>query len=645
MEQLRATSADDPTRRAFDARARRWLPRVEGPLAALYGPEGASALTTRLLGIAEDAAAARKPDLRDLDAARTADPGWFQATDRIGYVAYAELFGPTLGDVEARIGYLEELGVTYLHLMKVLESRPAPNDGGFAVSDYRAVDGGLGSLGDLERLADGLRRRGMSLCIDLVMNHTAREHQWAERARAGDPKYRDYYLVFPDRTQPDAYEATLPEVFPEIAPGSFTFDEHLDGWVWTTFNTYQWDLNYRNPDVLAEMLDVMLFLANIGVDVLRLDAVAFTGKRLGTNCQNQPEAHLIVQVLRAFVEIAAPGVLLKAEAIVGPRELTTYLGSHVRARAECQIAYHNQLMVMLWSALASGDARLATEAMAALPPTPTAAGWVTYVRCHDDIGWAVDDADAARAGVSGRDHRRFLAQWYRGDFPGSFARGQAFSVNEETGDERTCGMTAALCGITHAEASGDAAALDFALRRLRLLYGVAASFGMPLVYMGDEIALPSDSSYRHDPLRADDSRWAQRPVMDWVRAADRQRPETVAGRAFHAVRDVLAARRATPPLCQGGSVEILRVDDQRVLAFARSHPERGRLLGLANVSTSPASAPLDALAWAGVSEAAPEVFGSPGVERRDGRIHLPALTMAWFTDDREARVIPPLPVA
>lgn len=643
MQDPRSASLADYARRAFEARVRVWAPRLAGPLHALYGPDAAAPLTERLLQAVRLAVASRRPSLLALDADRQTDRGWFQDTHQIGYVAYAELFGPTLHDVGQRVDYLAELGVTYFHLMKVLAARPEPNDGGFAVADYRAIEPALGSMADLERLADELHTRGISLCIDLVMNHTAREHEWAVRARAGDARYRDYYLVYPDRAEPDAYEATLPEVFPEMAPGNFTWDDDLDGWVWTTFNTYQWDLNYRNPDVLVEMLEVMLFLANAGVDVLRLDAVAFTWKRLGTNCQNQPEAHLIVQVLRALMEIAAPGVILKAEAIVGPRELTAYLGSHERERAECHVAYHNQLMVMMWSALASGDARLATEAMAALAPTPTGTGWVTYVRCHDDIGWAVHDDDAARVGLAGPAHRRFLAEWYRGDFPGSFARGEAFSANADTGDERTCGMTAALCGITDAERSRDSVALDYGLRRLRLAYGMAASFGTPLVYMGDEIALPSDTSYRDDPLRADDSRWAQRPTMDWDRAAERMVPGTVAHLAFSALHGVLDARRRTPPMRQGGTVTILHVDDPRVFAFARSHPEHGRVLGLVNVSTSTASAPVETLAWAGVSEGAPEVLGTTGIERSAGRIQLPALTMAWFTDDLEPRVVPSPP--
>ena len=644
LDELRAVhgpllgSLPPPDQHRFWARLARWLPRAVSALAALYGEDQAGVLISQLVEIAARGASVRKADLRLLDATREIDADWFQRTDVIGYVAYAEQFGPTLADVGRRVDYLDELGVTYLHLMNVLATRPSPNDGGFAVTDYRSVQPSLGTTEDLRNLADTLRAHSISLCVDLVMNHTAREHEWARKARAGNSEFRDYYIVFPDRTEPDAYEHTLPQVFHEMAPGNFTWDNAMNGWVWTTFNDYQWDLNYRNPRVIAEMLDVMLYLANVGVDVLRLDAVAFTWKRLGTNCQNQPEAHLIVQVLRALMAVAAPAAILKAEAIVGPRQLTTYLGSHERQRSECQIAYHNQLMVMVWSALASKDASLLTEAMMRLPPTPQTTGWVTYVRCHDDIGWAVDDADAAVIGVSGPAHRNFLAAWYRGDFPGSFAHGRSFSVNEQTGDERTCGMTASLCGISHAEVVGDAVALEFGVKRLLLAYGVMAAFGIPLVYMGDEVAMASDDSYLNDPTRADDSRWMQRPAMDWQRVERRKIPGSVEERVFSGLTRVLARRRSTPPLRQGGTTAILRVDAPGVFAFARSHPEHGRLLGLVNFTETAASITSDVLGWAGLSASAVDVLS--GAVPREQRIQLDSLTAAWFTDDAADRVVP-----
>jgi amylosucrase len=629
----------------FLARAKRTIRDSWGSIAALYGAESADSLTIAFGRVAALAAANRPLSLRQLDGAREVDPSWFQQPNQLGYVAYCERFGPTVADVEMKVPYLQELGVTYFHLMKVIEPRPEPNDGGFAVADYRNVDPTLGTLADLTSLADSLRTAGISLCLDLVMNHTAREHAWAVAARNGDADKRAYYITYPDRTEPDLWEQSLPEVFPEIAPGNFTFSEELNAWVWTTFNDYQWDLNYANPAVLSEMLDAILFLANAGVDVLRLDAVAFTWKRRGTNCQNQPEAHLIAQILRSFTQLGAPGVLLKAEAIVGPRELTGYLGAHGAhgERAECQLAYHNQLMVMIWSGLASRDAILLSTAMRRLSPTPAGAGWATYVRCHDDIGWAVDDSDAAAAGINGGLHRAFLASFYRGDFEGSFAEGASFSVNEETGDERTCGSTASLAGLSRAIRSADVAGVSLAVKRITLAYGLAASFGMPLLYMGDEVGLCNDLNYVNVPAHADDSRWMQRPLMDWDAVARSNDPDTIEFQIRSSLMHLFRARAQTGALVQGGDSWIVESGDPRVFAFGRYHPREGRLLGVANMSEVEVDVSPEMFAGVGLSSTATNVLHTPGVGVWDGRLHLPALTLAWFTDGLGDQVVPPLP--
>jgi amylosucrase len=633
---LNAAGYDETAQQLFVLRLRAALKEIVPVLRLLYPTSPAEALIEQFAAVAAEAAVARKAALRRRDVERTVNSLWFQAPDTVGYVAYAEQFGPTLNDVAKRADYLSELGVKYFHLMNVLKARPEPNDGGFAVQDYRSVCEERGTIDDLESLADTLRDANVSLCLDLVMNHTAAEHEWAQAARAGDPKYRDYYLVFPDRSTPDAFEVDLPEVFPEMAPGNFTWDGELNGWVWTTFNTYQWDLNYGNPNVLVEMFAIMCFLGNRGVESLRLDAVAFTWKRLGTNCQNQPEAHLIVQVLRALMSAVAPSILLKAEAIVGPRELTTYLGAHSNGVhqsefAECQLAYHNQLMVNIWSSLASRDAVLMSQAMRALPQTPSTAGWGTYVRCHDDIGWAIDDADADAVGINGADHRRFLAAFFRGDFPGSFAHGVPFSSNAETGDERTCGMAAALTGISHARTTADTAGLTYGIKRLLLAYGIAASFGMPLLYMGDELALGDDVSYLGDPTRADDSRWRQRPPMDWKLAEKRSVLGTVEHSVFTGMQSLLKARAATPALHQGGLTYVLDVSERSVFAFAKRHPRHGVLLGLANVAEHPVNITRSAVDWAGLLGDVRNMLGDTA-RLVGGRIEIEPLSLAWFVN-------------
>ena len=559
------------------------------PLGKLYGErKDYESVVARFAEIVAHAYARRPADLRLLDLRREAQPDWFQHSTMIGYVCYADRFAGSLDGVAEKIPYLRELGVTYLHLMPLLKPRPGSNDGGYAVMSYRQVNPDLGTMDDLAALAARLRDEGISLCIDLVCNHTAKEHRWAQRAMDGDAAYQDYYLMFADRTLPDRYEQTLPEVFPDFKPGNFTYYEEIERWVWTTFHEYQWDLNYANPAVFAEMLDIILFLANQGVEVLRMDAVAFMWKRMGTDCQNQPEAHYLLQAFRALSRIAAPALLLKAEAIVAPERLIHYLGRGLAANKECELAYHNQLMVLMWSALAERRAVLMTHALQQMPETPSGCSWVTYARCHDDIGWAISDEDAAGVGLSGAMHRAFLSDFYSGRFPGSFARGATFQFNPRTGDRRINGSMASLAGLEVAQESQDGQQIEFAVRRILLLHNLLFAFGgIPLIYMGDELGLPNDYSYLNDANLAGDNRWIHRPRMDWNRAADRranrQDGQSVAAQIFQAILSLVAARKATPALhAQAGSHAIWTGNDH-VFGLLRDSP-RGRVLVLANVS-------------------------------------------------------------
>jgi amylosucrase len=375
-----------------------------------------------------------------LDHEREVTSDWLQREQAVGYVTYVDRFAGTLAGLRERLSYLRELGITYLHLMPLLRARPAPNDGGYAVLDYGAVEPRLGTLEQLRTLATDLRSQGIALCIDVVLGHTAAEHAWTGRP--------DFYYVFPDRAEPDRYERTLPEAFAEMAPGNFT---RVNGrWVWATFNSFQWDLKYGNPEVFVAMTEAMLALAQVGVDVLRLDAVPYLWKRLGTNCQNQPEVHDLLQAFRAVFRIAVPAVSFKAEAIVAPRDLLPYLGTGKHEGKECDLAYHNVLMVLLWSALASGRVALLTSALNEIPAVPPGAGWITYVRGHDDIGWAITEEDAGRAGEDAHLHRKFLSDFYAGEFPGTFARGARFQPEPLPGEARTSGTTASLAGLESA---------------------------------------------------------------------------------------------------------------------------------------------------------------------------------------------------
>ncbi len=595
----------------FDLRVARYGPGLLESLRAVYGDAGA-ATHERVLAQLGEAFAARSPELKRLDEARLLRPDWLQGPDVVRYVAYADRFADTIAGVGQHLDHLSSLGVTYLHLMPLLAPREGENDGGYAVADYRAVRPDLGTIEDLATLAGQLRARGMSLVLDLVLNHVAREHEWAERARAGEQRYRDYFLIHPDRTGPDAWERTLPEVFPDFAPGNFTWDDEVDGWVWTTFNSYQWDLNWANPDVFCEFVDIVSFLANAGVEVLRLDAIAFIWKRLGTNCQNQPEVHHLTEALRSALRIVAPAAAFKAEAIVGPADLLPYLGQGRHWGKVSDMAYHNSLMVQLWSSLASRDTRLFETALQSFPPKPANTTWGTYVRCHDDIGWAISDADAARTHIDGHAHRSFLSDFYSGAFPGSFARGLVFQHNPVTNDRRISGTCASLAGLEVALEAGDPFRVTDAIRRILLLHTVVMGFGgVPLLYMGDEIGLLNDAAFGDTPEHAADNRWAHRPRMDWdaVRAAEAD-PDSAPGRLLAAFRHLARTRASVPQLHAAWESTVVPSPDPRVLLLERRHP-LGPMLQVYNVSEGPVFLPAEALrARLGVAHAEEKLSGT-----------------------------------
>ncbi len=614
-------------RETFGLRLDRWWPDLLSAVAELYpDPER---VATRLVEVAARGYADRPRDLRRLDERRLLRPDWIQQPGMLGYACYTERFtdGGGLADVARRLDHLSDLGVTYLHLMPLLMPREGDNDGGYAVADYRAVRPDLGTVDDLRDLATTLRERGISLVVDLVLNHVAREHAWAVAARAGDPAYRDYFHVFPDRAEPDAYERTLPEVFPAFAPGSFTHDAELDAWVWTTFNEWQWDLNWANPAVLVEFADIVVGLANLGVEVLRLDAIAFLWKRLGTDCQNQPEVHALTQALRTVARMAAPATLFKAEAIVGPRDLLPYLGVGAHAGRVSDLAYHNSLMVQVWSMLATGDTVLARHALAALPPTPPSGTWVTYVRCHDDIGWAIDDGDAAAVGLTGAGHRQFLADWYAGDFAGSWAEGLVFQHNPETGDRRISGTTAALAGLgAHRRDPDGGFARTFLAHAIALGWG-----GVPVIWSGDELGLPNDPGWAAEPGHDDDNRWAHRPRVTDADVARRHDAGADEGRVFSGLAHLARVRAGLPQLHASAPVEVLTDTDDGILAVVRRHPS-GVLVGLYNVTAAPRPFPVARLHALGLAAPRDALADHPVTTGGDGLAWLPPYAAWWVVE-------------
>lgn len=580
-KRLAGALKSDPQREELLARFNRWAGDLYAGLAAVYDVEDVMPKVVDLIASIYEA---RSPELRTRDQARVLQPDWFQSPDAVGYVAYADLFAGDIDGIRKKIDYLEGLGITYLHLMPLLTPRPTPNDGGYAVMDYRSVRKDLGTMKDLAKLASSLHESGISLTLDLVLNHVAKEHEWAMKARSGDKKYREYFYAYDDRTIPDQFEKTLPEIFPTFAPGNFTYNEDMKAWVWTTFNDYQWDVNWSNPDVFLEYVDIIGYLANQGADCVRLDAIAFIWKRLGTDSQNQPEVHAITQALRAAAHISTPSLIFKAEAIVGPKDVVHYLGQGEHAGKVSDIAYHNSLMVQIWSALASRDGRLMSHALSKFAPVPTTSGWATYLRCHDDIGWAIDDADASELGINPYAHRGFLAEFYANEFDGSFARGVHFQSNPTTGDRRTSGSAASLIGIEAAISKRDSASLATAIDRLKCAYAMVFGFGgLPLLYMGDELGMLNDKSYLKDKAKAEDNRWIHRPAMDWSLAKSAAKGIGVEGQVNQAIRSLIAARKSLPSLHASSSTEVFTANNPSVVIFRRKHAS-GNLVQVYNLS-------------------------------------------------------------
>ena len=531
---------------------------------------------------------ARSPELRELDNAREKNPLWFQSNQMLGGVCYVDLFGNNLEGIKSKIPYFKELGLTYLHLMPLFKAPEGENDGGYAVSSYREVHPPLGTMEQLSSLAHEFRQAGISLVVDLVFNHTSDEHKWAEHARAGDDEYADFYRIFPSREMPDAYEQNLREIFPDEHTGAFTFFPDLfkeGGWVWTTFHSYQWDLNYANPAVFNRMAEEMLFLANQGVEVIRLDAVAFIWKQIGTSCENLPEAHQLIQAFNAVARIASPALLFKSEAIVHPDDVVKYISP-----GECQLSYNPLLMALLWNSLATRKADLLSQALATRFKIHPETAWVNYVRVHDDIGWTFSDEDAALLNMNGNDHRRFLNEFYRGRFDGSFARGLPFQENPKNGDCRISGTCASLAGLEKAIKEEGPDEIEFAIRRILLIHGVILTIGgIPLIYLGDEIGTLNDYTYRDDPSHERDSRWAHRPRADWDKYSNRFDASSIEGRVYQNLKRLIDLRKENEAF-SGGELEIIPTENEHVLGFMRTHAGKRAVL-FANFSENPQTIP------------------------------------------------------
>jgi amylosucrase len=597
-------SHDLAVTRRFEAH---W-PTIQSLLAGVYGQDPRwTGFISRLRQSVLAAATARPAVLQPLDAEREARPDWLAAPGQTTYTFYVDRFAGDLNGVRQRLDYLTDLGVRWLHPLPLLEPREGDSDGGFAVKDYRQVDPRLGTMQDLSALAADLRARGMGLILDVVCNHTAREHAWAVAARAGDPAYRDFYIVVSPE-EAARRDAELIDVFPDTAPGSFTPCPELGGHVWTTFYPFQWDLNYANPAVFAEMLDVLVFLAAEGVQGFRLDSAPFLWKQDGTTCRNLPQTYAIVEAWRAALSIIAPGVVLVAEAIESLEDVLPFFGE---GRGGCDLAYNNGVMTSLWGALADEDAGIFRRCLSASAGKPARAAWLNYVRCHDDVIWNALATYAPHAD---------LARWSRfyGGQDQSFSRGRAFQT-AAGGVPSTNGMAASLAGIGPGDGGGSAGAA-----RLALLYGIIHGLdGWPLIYMGDEIGLADDALYTDDPLRAGDGRWLHRPMMDWSLAARRDDETSLEGRLFNRFRTLANQARKLDEHGVAGPARPVDLGVVSVLAFERTGGARG-FLCLANLSGSAVSVDLPH----GFGVGATDLLGA--TTPKGGSLTLPGHGLAWL---------------
>ena len=518
----------------------------------------------------------RNRELKELDKKREKDPLWYKRGDMLGLTMYTDLFAGSLKNLKDKVDYLDRLSLKYLHLMPLLKMPEKDNDGGYAVEDFFSIDPRFGTNEDLAELTAQLRKHGISLCLDFVMNHTASTHEWAKKAESGDKHYQDYYMCFSDRTYPDEYEKTTPEVFPSTAPGNFIWNEKMQKWVLSSFYPFQWDLNYRNPEVLNEMLRSALYLANLGVEVFRLDAVPYIWKKLGTTSRNLPEVHLIVRLMRIVLEIVCPSVILKGEVVMAPKELKAYFGTP--EAPECHLLYNVSLMVNFWSSLASQDVRLLEHMAEDILSMEEHCSFVNYIRCHDDIGWGLDEDYERKIGIDPLKHKIFLYRFFEGSFPGSYSLGQLYNYDRVSLDARSCGTTASLCGIENGRNHFDDTMIEMGVKRDLLMHAALYSFrGFPMLSSGDEIGQLNDWSYMNNPSLALDSRNIHRSHFNWDNEKKAQEGKGYEGEIMKGILTLDRVRKTEPCFAPEAKVNTWKSHSDGVFSIRRTIEGRDML--------------------------------------------------------------------
>ena len=559
----------------------------------LYGENGITQFFfDQLVGIMETAKAGRSAALRKQDKKGN---DWYLSEKMVGMMLYLDKFSEDLINFEKKIDYLADLGVTYVHFMPLLQSREGQNDGGYAVSDYLNVDKKFGTTEQFERVIGKLKKKGIRTCIDFVLNHTAKEHEWALRSKKNEAGYEDMYYMFDNYGIPSEYEKTLTEIFPSVAPKNFTYYEDIGKFVMTRFYEFQWDLNYKNPNVFNRIAEVLLTLANKGIDIFRLDAIPYMWKELGTSSMNLPQVHTLLKMYEMIIEDVCPSVIFLGEAIVEPHEIVKYFGTP--EEKECHIMYNASLMVLLWNSLAARDVRLMQRSMSIDYGTPKDGVWINYARCHDDIGWGFEKDIIRDLGMDPEAHKQFIIQFMEGKFPGSFAKGELYEFNPETLDARNSGTMASLCGLEEAFDKKDRYKLELAVKRILLLNSVIISYtGIPLLYSGDEIGTLNWWEYKEDETIAHDSRWLHRAPMDWEKAEKRHDMGTVEGILFTSIKEMIQVRKDNSIFAS--NIPSIPVDTGNKAVFAFNREDK--MLVLANFSEERQTVNCNAVNWFGL---------------------------------------------
>ena len=526
----------------------------------------------------------RKAALKDRDEKREQDPEWFKKTDMLGMMLYIDNFAGNLKGVQKKLPYLQECNVNCIHLMPFLDTPKGRSDGGYAVADFRKIRPDLGTMDDLAKLADACHEKGMNLCMDFVMNHTSEEHEWAHRAKAGDGEYMSRYFFYDNDRIPKVYERTVPQVFPTTAPGNFTYLPEIGHYVLTTFHPDPSHLYYWNPRVFNEMMYNFLYLANQGMDVIRIDAVPYIWKELGTSCRNLPQVHTIVRMMRMIGEIVCPSVVLLGEVVMEPEKVVPYFGTV--EKPECHMLYNVTTMATTWNSVATGDTRLLRRQMDIVNRLPREYTFLNYLRCHDDIGWGLDYDTLSKWGMKEVPHKQYLNDYFTGRIAGSTSCGELYNDDPVTKDARFCGTTASMCGIEQAIADGNQAALDDAIRLDVTLHAyMLTQSGIPMLYSGDEIGQLNDYSYREDPDKAADSRYVHRGAFRWELAKKRKAKTGVQGQLFQALQKLEKIRREEPVFGADANVYTYDVHNDSILCILRE--KDGELFfGMFNFSDS-----------------------------------------------------------